>query len=160
MEPIRKILVASLASACLLPVSQAHAQAADPDYPAAINLINLFQKQCFAKFPDFNAIRAEAKANNWVVGPLNKGKEVSWAVNEGADNFSLMVVDSVANSSKTCEVRGKASEATTVSAFNGIYADKIRARRTGAPENTWQTPNGLVTIQTAPDGRTSAILSK
>lgn len=132
----------------------------EPDYNSAINLHNLFQRECFGKFPDFEKIRAQAKANGWVVGPLNHGKEVSWAVNEGMDNFSLMIVDSVGNSSKTCEVRGKATEDTVVSVFNGIYADKIGARRTGAPENTWTTPNGTITILPANDGRTSVILSR
>ena len=155
----RFLLTAALLSLAPAFLSQAHAQA-EPDYQAAINLHNLFQKQCYEKLPKLNLIRDEARVGNWVVGPLNNGKEVSWAVNEGADNFSLMIVDSVGNSSMTCEVRGKASEETVVGAFNGIYADKIKAYRTGAPENSWNTPNGMITIQTANDGRTSVILSK
>lgn len=156
---MKKSHILLIAAACLLAPQIVNAQA-EPDYDAAINLNNLFQKQCFGKFPDFEAIRSEAHANGWVVGPLNHGKEVSWAVNEGTDNFSLMLVDSPANSSKSCEVRGLATENTVVSVFNGIYADKIAAHRTGAPENSWTTPNGTVTIQTANDGRTSAILTK
>jgi hypothetical protein len=142
-----------------LSVTSANAQV-EPDYNAAINMNNLFQKQCFGNFPDFEKVRADAAANNWVVGPLLNGKAVSWAANEGMNNFSLMIVDSPANSSKTCEVRGNVSEDTAVSVFNGIYADKIHAQRTGAPENSWNTPNGRVTIDTAPDGRTSIILAK
>ena len=132
----------------------------EPDYGAAINLHNLFQKQCYDKMPHIDRIRDEAKVGQWVVGPLRNGKEVSWAVNEGSDNFSLMAYDNPANSSQVCEVRGSVSEETAVSVFNGIYADRINASRTGAPENSWTTPNGRVTIQPANDGRTSVILTK
>jgi len=149
----------ALPAIMILSISTAYAQA-DPDYSTAINFHNLFQKQCFGNFPHFDKVRADASSGNWAVGPLAQGKPVSWAVNEGMDNFSLMLVDSTANASKTCEVRGKVSEETAVSVFNGIYADRIRARRTGAPENSWTTPNGLVTIQPANDGRTSIILAK
>ncbi len=148
-------------TAAILSLTSVHAFAqAEPDYQTAINLHNLFQKQCFDKMPHIEKIRDEAHTGNWVVGPLNNGKPVSWAVNEGIDNFSIMVVDSVGNSSRTCEVRGKTSEATAVGVFNGIFADKIKARRTGAPENSWTTPNGTITIQPANDGRTSVILSQ
>lgn len=133
---------------------------AEPDFNTAVNLLNLFQKQCLNTFPDFSAIRAEAVQNNWVVGPLAGRKPVSWAVNEGADNFSLMIVDSPAASTQKCEVWGKASEQTTVGVFNGLYKDGFRAHRTSAPENSWMTPNGLVTIQQANDGRTAVILTK
>lgn len=132
----------------------------EPDFGTAVNLLNLFQKQCFGKFPDFESIRAEARANGWVVGPLAGRKPVSWAVNEGTDNFSLMIVDSPAASTQKCEVWGKASEETTVGAFNGLYKERLMGRRTNAPESSWLTPNGLVTIQQASDGRTSVILTK
>lgn len=155
---MKKILLLSCMGVLLTP-ALVNAQA-EPDYTTAINLHNLFQKQCFDKLPHLQKIRDEARVGGWVVGPLNHGKEVSWAVNEGMDNFSLMIVDSVANSSMSCEVRGKASEDTVVSVFNGIYGDKINAHRTGAPENSWTTPNGLITIQSADDGRTSVILTK
>ncbi|PZP53840.1 MAG: hypothetical protein DI586_10610 [Micavibrio aeruginosavorus] len=154
-----KHYILAAASALIFTSSLAMAQS-EPDYQTAINMHNLFQKQCFDKMPHIEKIRDEARVGNWVVGPLNNSKPVSWAVNEGMDNFSIMVVDSVGNSSKTCEVRGKTSEATAVSVFNGIYADQIKARRTGAPENSWTTPNGTITIQPANDGRTSVILSK
>ena len=150
-------------SACLalLPFQpKAHAQA-EPDYRAAINLLNIFQKQCFGKFPDFRAIREEARTNNWVVGPLGPdGKPVSWAVNEGADNFSLTITNNISSGSKVCTIWGKASEETTVGAFNGIYAARIHAKRTGAPENSWLTPNGMVIIDRARDGRTIATLTR
>lgn len=133
---------------------------AEPDFSTAVNLLNLFQKQCLNTFPDFSAIRAQAIRDNWVVGPLAGRKPVSWAVNEGADNFSLMIVDSPAASTQKCEVWGKASEVTTVGVFNGLYKENFKAYRTNAPENSWNTPNGLITIQQANDERTAVILTK
>ncbi len=159
MKHYKKLALVSALSILSLNPINVMAQA-EPDYQTAINLHNLFQKQCFDKMPHIEKIRDEARVGNWVVGPLNNGRPVSWAVNEGMDNFSIMVVDSVGNSSKTCEVRGKTSEATAVSVFNGVYAEQIKANRTGAPENSWTTPNGTITIQSANDGRTSVILSQ
>lgn len=156
----KKFISAAVAVLCLAYSAPVAAQA-EPDYNTAINQLNLFNKQCFGNFPDFSAVRADARNDNWVVGPLAKnGEPVSWAVNEGSDNFSLMLIQNPSNSSMTCEVRGKTSEETLVGVFHGIYAERIRANRTGAPENSWMTPNGLVTIKKSPDGRSTAILSK
>lgn len=154
-----KLLFTALSILCFAQIQPTAAQSPSEDM-TAINLHNLFQKQCYDKFPDIEKIRDEARVGNWVVGPTHKGKPVSWAINEGMDNFSIMAIESPSSSSMTCEVRGKASEATVISAFENIYAPQIRASRTNQYENSWTTPNGRITIQPSNDGRTSVILSK
>lgn len=154
-----KLLFTALSIISLAQIQPAAAQSPSEDM-TAINMHNLFQKQCYDKFPFIEKIRDEARVGNWVVGPTHKGKPVSWAINEGLDNFSIMAIESPSNSSMTCEVRGKVSEVAAVSAFENIYASQIGAVRTSQYENAWTTPNGRITIQTSPDGRASVLLSK